>query len=378
MKESNTRLHAVQASSVDLKSEDFGAIALPQETEYGKPKQADSISQSSVVENIQHFETVREPHKSMVRLIDTMFDYLQLYADESNKDNTDPHLNLHWQRPTLEKLKNTKSWLTPIPQLPTFTGKLYTCDWSLIVKGTHELVTSYVIPSDRVISFNSEPEIYSPYLTINCVKKNANFNWQIDNEIITHEHIDDLSQRLLERLMKSARSQEWSQSVFCLDPVAGDLANSEDKELEISKNLNETASDPEQFLVDLMKTASEQAKPKTDEFKIVPELSIQSESIGINPDKLKVDVSLPMQPEMASINANGKLESTLGVQTFEEALISLPNILVQKLEQLTKEGGDAFSRRDLKGAQDILTLSNQLNEFKAMAEEIMTAFKIQR
>ncbi len=174
MKESNGRLQSLPLSSAQVKSENSSANNSPLTDGSMDRGQEGSTSKSvglEISKNIQHFETIREPHKAMIRLIDTMFDYLQMYADKSNKNNKDPHLSLHWQRPTLEKQKSTKSWLKADLDLPCFTGKLYTCDWSLIVKGTTELVTSYVIPSDRVISFNSEPEIYSPYLGINYVKR---------------------------------------------------------------------------------------------------------------------------------------------------------------------------------------------------------------
>jgi hypothetical protein len=360
MKKSHARQQALPISSAALKSDNSQTDYAPLSNGQLSQEPADSTSQSTIGEinkNIQHFETIRDAHKSMLRLIDTMFDYLQLYADESNKRNDDPHLNLHWQRPTLEKLKlkNTRSWLKTTPDLPTFTGKLYTCDWSLIVKGTNELVTSYIIPSDRVISFNSEPEIYSPYLTIDYKKRDAHYNWQIGKEIITHEYIDDLSKKLLERLLKCARNKEWSKSIFCLQSIEVDLVGPQkNKKLEIFEKLDETASDPEQFLIDLMKTTSEKAK--SDEFKIA--------------------IELPKQFELKDSVLNEKCEVVSSGQTFEEALKSLPDILVQKLKQLTQEGGEAFSKHDLKGAQDILTLSNQLSEFKSKVEEIRTAFKI--
>jgi hypothetical protein len=313
MSESKARLHALPTNSSDHKDSDVKA------------------------KNNQHFEDIRDSHKSMVCLIDAIFDYLQDYADAHNKSNNETKLHLHWQRPTLEKLVHSRSWLKTAPEAPGFTGKLYSCDWSLIVKGTSDLITSYIIPSDRVISFNSEPEIYTPYLTIKHVKKNNNYNWEIEKELITHEHLEDLAKRLLERLLKSARSQEWGQSVFCLKSIGIGLASLQGKDTEISKNFAQMSGNPDQFLVELVKAASQ---------------------TGVKPDEFKINQA--------------------GVRTtFGTALKSLPSAIDEKLKQLTKEGGEAFSKHDLKKAQDILTLSNQLNDFKTKIQEIMAAFKIQ-
>jgi hypothetical protein len=365
MKESNARLHSLPTNSAGDESENVSGNCSTLGNVEINQSQAASISQSSLAEihkSIQNFETIRDPHKSMVRLIDTMFDYLQYYADESNKYNDDPHLSLHWQRPSLEKPKSNKSWLKTAPDTPSFAGKIYTCDWSLIIKGSNELVTSYVIPSDRVISFNSEPEIYSPYLTISHVKQGANFNWQIDKDVIAHEHIDQLAKKLLERLLKSARSQQWSQSVFCLQSIGMGLAL-EDSELDITKNSGNTSADPEQFLIDLLKNSAQQTKSRPDEF-------------NINPPTVQ-DAQMPILKQSSEFKVMAKIEQMPAEQNFETALKALPNLLDLKLQQLTKEGGEAFSKHDLKGAQDMLNLSNQLSEFKEKIYEIMTAFKIQ-
>lgn len=222
--------------------------------------------------------------------------------------------------------------------------------------------------------------------------------------MITHEHIPDVSLRLLERLLKSARSQQWSQSVFCLQAVGPDSQAAK-------PNSSPTSSDPEQLLIDLMKASSEQTKSKANEFKIVPETSKMSQfkvEVEIpRADELKIAAEtartekkkMPaeftkaelsrMAAELTMLSEQEDTESKENVQSkhqpksrssqpaFEQCLQALPEVLVEKLEELTKEGGEAFARRDLKSAQDILTLSNRLNEFKIELEEIMTAFKIQ-
>jgi len=295
---------------------------------------------------LESFDLIRDPHKSMLRLIDSMFDYLQAYAYEENKTNDDARLQMHCQRPILEK-QGAKSWLNAAAELPGFSGKIYTYDWSLILKGNDELIKCYVIPSDRVISFNNEPEIYTPYLTINFFKKGSNYGWQIDGERITQAELEDLAKKMIEKLLKSIKNQQWNESIFCLQSIG--KGSKQTKDSPAKKNLRETTHDPEQILTDLMKAARD-AAPKPDEFKISTHVK-------------------------AEATVSGNTDIIYTCQSFEETLKVLLGLVDKKLEQLVEIGGEALNKHDFKGAQTILDLTNQLTDFKNQASAVLTNLK---
>ncbi len=298
---------------------------------------------------IQTFESIRDPHKSMLQLMDSMFDLLQSQVYEANKANGDLKTQFHLQRPTLEK-QSSRSWLDTNSELPAFSGKIYTSDWSLILRGTSEIIICYILPSDRVISLNSNPEIYKPYLSINFLRKGATFGWQIDDQTILPDHLPNLANKLFEKLIKSVRSQQWNESTFCLQTLNG--GSTGDHNVIAPAGFEKLSYDPKQLLVEMMETAKEAAA------------SASQFSVDNKNPKSTEETKKPSKIDIFSLSSSKP-------QTLENALEALVALSDKKLEQLVGEGAEALNKHDFKGAQRVLNLTNQLHEFKNKAGEIL-------
>ncbi len=353
--ESKLKLNAIQPRasshrSKSIKTQDLLAVS---EAVNGKllTRTQDQSGLPKAKRPLTSFDSIRDPHKSMVLLIDTMFDLLQVHIYETKSDTSGITPQFLIQRPSLEKQTSKKSWLNTASEESVFIGKIYTSDWSLILKGTSEIVLCYVIPSDRVISFNSDPEIYRPYLTINSFKKASSFGWQIDGQTITYEHLPQLTAKLFDKFLKSMRNQEWNESTLALPSINGGVKSAE---LTGSNGRLEAQSrhDPEQILIELMQAAKE-AAPKADEFKYL--------------DKESNPVASPVA------DSNKIIEISKTDQSFEQTLQLMLTLIDPKLEQLVSEGAQALNSHDFRAAQSVLNLTNELDNFKKKAIEIMAA-----
>ncbi len=264
MRESQIRLKAIPATPDDPLKRKVNPVstvktaAVNEINHYVKPVAKPVVNPANPSKQNDKFETIRDPQSSMVYLVDLIFDFLQFYADDANSLNRGTSMQLDWQRPILEKqsASHSRSWLTTTPELPAFVGKLLTRDWSLFIKGTSTNIMFYVIPANRTISFTTDPELYTPYLSINFYKRRADFAWQIDDKRITSQHIPALAKTLLEKLLKCARNQVCQLSAFSLKALdVQSLPDSESNLLpEIENRIEAAPVDHKQFLQDLKQT----------------------------------------------------------------------------------------------------------------------------
>ena len=382
IRESQIRLKALPAQSdqASLRSlvpiSGLKAINLNthnQSVQPNPPSQANAPDPSRLRDKL---ETIHDPHSSMVYLVDLIFDFLQFYADETNKLNRGTSLQLDWQRPVLEKNNHSKSWLTTsqtTPDLPAFVGKVSTRDWRLFIKGTSEHIMFYVIPANRTISFSTDPELYTPYLSINFYRRRAEFSWQIDSKRISSQHVPALAKTLLEKLLKCARNQVCHLSAFSLAALDLDsLPIDQDSSTGTEKKTKSEFGEPpnhQEFLRDLQKTVNS-INTQT------PQFLKQSDPAPRRTPGLNELISQKTKPpEPDKITGHEETFNQVISNTelpFEETLKLLLISLESRLLQITREGRQALDQNDFKGAQDSLALTTYLNKFKDHASEVLS------
>jgi hypothetical protein len=147
---------------------------------------------------------VNQQHEAMINLVDTMFDCFQNLAYDFNQMAQGSDLELTWIRPCLSR-ENMGSWHQGANYISVFSGRISTRYWTLVVRGTHEGVLSYVIPSDKLLSFTSQPTSYLCYLELVPNYHNAYVSWLWSKHTLSEDDLVQVFRNLLDGLVQIAQ-----------------------------------------------------------------------------------------------------------------------------------------------------------------------------
>ncbi|MBX9938945.1 MAG: hypothetical protein K2Y32_06805 [Candidatus Obscuribacterales bacterium] len=160
-----------------------------------------------------HSERMRQEaqHESMVNLVDHMFDYFQNLAYDFNQVNPVPELELSWIRPSISK-ENISSWHQSANFISVFSGRISTRYWTLVVRGTFEGIHSYIIPADKLLSFNTQPSSYVCALALLPAFDGSQVRYSSQDYMLDDDSLDNCFRALLESLIDVAQSNEAPRS----------------------------------------------------------------------------------------------------------------------------------------------------------------------
>src|SRR5262249_40549040 len=102
-----------------------------------------------------------------------------------------------------------------------FTGRLNTRLWSLIVRGTEKDVLGFIVPSDRLFAFNSNPQEFKPYLEMIPVEAQREVRWLIESQEISEDLMPKLQQMLFDALIRFHRNQAKVNEGFKISQLTG-------------------------------------------------------------------------------------------------------------------------------------------------------------
>lgn len=118
--------------------------------------------------------------------------------------------NLSVERPELRLLMERPERVSSAPQGPAagqrmvLKGRMSLQGWSMFVRATPDLVESYVMPSDRAISFTVNPGQFNRLIQISVGQLNGNFGWFLGERPIDWDEIPELARQLMEALKQIA------------------------------------------------------------------------------------------------------------------------------------------------------------------------------
>ena len=139
-------------------------------------------------------------HPSMVRLIDGLFDLMQIYATEINHGTGGSELELTCFPP--QAIKDLSSGHAAF--YPVILGRLSTRFWTLIVKGSCYTIEAFVLPAEELLKFNANTSAIKPYMQLNSRQENNKVQWSIDEALINEDHVGLITKHLMETLMNCA------------------------------------------------------------------------------------------------------------------------------------------------------------------------------
>jgi hypothetical protein len=182
-------------------------------------------------------------HQSMVRLIDAVFDLLQMCAYEINQATKGSELELSWLRPAPEKDRATTEFDADTPKQLVMSGRISTRYWSLIVRGTALEIDVYILPADKLLGFNANPTMCEPYGRLNARPLGTGVGWYIEDTLLEREHVTLIAKHLMEALMKCARKEKLKPNAFTTTLLRINAADLEERQIQRENR--------EQFFADL-------------------------------------------------------------------------------------------------------------------------------
>jgi len=165
----------------------------------------------------RHKETAIQ--EAMISFVDRMFDSFQNCAYEINRHAAGSDLELNWIRPFLQK-ETIGGWRNKQPEvIEVLSGRLSTRLWTMVVRGVKQEISIHIMPTDRLISFGTNPDDFKVYLKILPLIDGLGVKWTIDETELAVEKYSDIYRELFESLIRYARGKAGVDETFNVKTV---------------------------------------------------------------------------------------------------------------------------------------------------------------
>ena len=164
----------------------------------------------------QKLEMIEE---SMIRIVDRMFDNFQNTAYGFNRVTQGSDLELTWIRPSLTS-EAQGNWVEGSAEgVRVFSGRISTRYWTLVVRGTARSILTFILPSDKLLSFGSSALDFEPYLEIFPQSDGMSVTWFIKDREITQDIFPSVYRALLDGLIRFANEEAEANEAFRLEDI---------------------------------------------------------------------------------------------------------------------------------------------------------------
>lgn len=103
--------------------------------------------------------------EEIVALIDSIFKEFAELSFEFNKSAVGTELMVGWEQPELSEKKTDEVWYRPVEK--TYSGRLTTRQWAMVVKGSDKKISIYLLPSSMLLAFSfGQDDKASPFMEI--------------------------------------------------------------------------------------------------------------------------------------------------------------------------------------------------------------------
>src|SRR5277367_1614852 len=130
---------------------------------------------------------LRISQQSMVRLVDAIFDLLQMCAYEINQATEGSELELSWLRPAPEKEKGLAEGESMPGKDGIVSGRISTRYWTLVVRGTALEIRVYILPAEKLLGFNANSDLCEPYGKLMARPLGTGVGWYIEDTLLERE-----------------------------------------------------------------------------------------------------------------------------------------------------------------------------------------------
>lgn len=157
--------------------------------------------------------------ESMIRIVDRMFDNFQNTAYGFNRVTQGSDLELTWIRPSLTS-EAQGNWVEGSAEgVRVFSGRISTRYWTLVVRGTARSILTFILPSDKLLSFGSSAIDFEPYLEIFPQSDGMSVTWFVKDREITPDIFPSVFRALLDGLIRFANEEAVANEAFRLEDI---------------------------------------------------------------------------------------------------------------------------------------------------------------
>ena len=161
----------------------------------------------SLVEEV--FDPDQKAPNTMSAWIEYMFAAFQEYEVEFNRAvGSRSEYKISTEPPNLGGSPTKTS-----PDPTSFSGKVYTKDWALLLRGNYASLDGYIIPCDQLISFSGDQSRFTKYFRIDVNLSNG-VKWRLGGEEIHYSQLRSLTMQLFSGLIKVAKGQRDENATF--------------------------------------------------------------------------------------------------------------------------------------------------------------------
>lgn len=361
--------------------------------------------------------------ESVTSWMDRIFDVFLDFSYDFNAAVEGTNLEVSCDRPVLfhdvvrdrkwSDVSETKVW--------SFKGSISTLVWSLILRGSKDNIQAFIVPKDQIIALSGAQSFFKPYLELTAVVDRGTVTWLIDQMEMPFERADEVAQDLFGALIRVSRSEQEPDERSHLHasshkeppPIphqsltgkykvfASQAEQSESMKLSFSPDYISKRNDLLTLTGAYPKASSAAAADAKSESKK------SSESKKEDGDRAKTDsetivsdqvMESPAEPapQAEATDSQERVETTATVETdslsesggddlmvdgreidLNQACDLLVKIIDRDLEGLAKLGAEAFTKRDMKTAEDAMKRTSSLNAFREQVSALVAQWKEQ-
>lgn len=153
-----------------------------------------------------------ERHLPMTGVLDLLFDHLERYTFEFNKNPIAQKYKVQCERP--KGLHEHSDFSKYSRKVQYAQGHLSTREWSLIVQGIEGEIEIYIIPGEFLIGFRPGQEQFNPYMQMYLEEVGGKSAWMVLDQPLGRDSMPKLARRLFGQLVKVAKKEASDSEKF--------------------------------------------------------------------------------------------------------------------------------------------------------------------
>lgn len=158
---------------------------------------------------------------TMGRVVEVIFDTLQSNCVDANRALAGSEAQLNCQRPAGIQMRTSPQTGASVQAM---RGNVSLPNYSLVVDCTDERILVFIIPSEFLLGFDPESELFTPHLVLRQLHREGQSAWFMDNTPVGNVMLPEIARQLLRNLIAVARGEANPKQPFAFGkpaPIAG-------------------------------------------------------------------------------------------------------------------------------------------------------------
>lgn len=288
---------------------------------------------------------------SMAGWIDGLFEAFQQYEVEFNGAVADRALRVKTELPMF-----TATFRNTGAESGTFSGKVHTQDWALVIRGNHLLVEGFIVPCTQLITLSGNSSRFVRFFEIE-VRFGNGVSWYLQEKEIRFGELRSLAKQLFAGLIKVARAENDPNAPFVyMTAEQMQTLKSADSKLPVQQS-NIFEGEPLHSFP--------------------PTSSAESEWIvgKANPNPSQSEEGRRNSQEYAKIMLAEYSKQEKSEPDFAQSCLFVVKALDREIEKLSREGTAAFQQQNMDAVNKTMQRTSRITKLKESVLLAMTEWQ---